>query len=158
MLNFKLIVVPTDLSAHSLRAFPYAVALAESFGARLRVVYVQEMPIPFGDIGGGSVSNYEELATEARQTLGKMVREWIPDTIDAESHVVIGHSAHEIVKYAEETNADLIVMATHGRTGVSHMVMGSTAETIVRKSPCPVLTLKQPIAVSAPAAVAGTRT
>jgi nucleotide-binding universal stress UspA family protein len=87
-----------------------------------------------------------------------MVREWIPDTIDAESHVVIGHSAHEIVKYAEETNADLIVMATHGRTGVSHMVMGSTAETIVRKSPCPVLTLKQPIAVSAPAAVAGTRT
>jgi nucleotide-binding universal stress UspA family protein len=69
--------------------------------------------------------------------------------IDVEAKVLNGNAVDQIVKYAGEVNADLIIACTHGRTGLAHVLMGSTAEALVRRSPCPVLTLKQPMPVAA---------
>jgi nucleotide-binding universal stress UspA family protein len=83
-----------------------------------------------------------------RDALAKVVN-GLPKSIDVEAKVLEGPAVEQIVKYANDINADLIVSCTHGRTGLSHVLMGSTAEALVRRSPCPVLTLKQPMTVSA---------
>ena len=151
MLNFNVIIVTTDLSEYSLRALPYAVGLAERFDARLKVVCVAEPAIQVSDVafvGIDPVLSRRQHMEVVRDTLAKIVA-GLPDTIDVEAKVLDGVAVDQIVKYAQEINADLIISCTHGRTGFAHVLMGSTAEALVRKSPCPVLTLKQPMMVAA---------
>jgi universal stress protein A len=152
MLNFNLIIVTTDLSDYSLRALPYAIGLAERFDADLRVISVNEPALPVSDVAWVSpmiAATDDERATEIKQTLDKLISDQVPSTVRAESKVLFGNPVDAIVEYARETNADLIVSCTHGRGGLSHVLMGSTAEALVRHSPCPVLTLKQPMPVAA---------
>jgi len=152
MLNFNLIIVTTDLSDYSLRALPYAVGLAERFDASLRVVSVSEPALPVSDVAWVSpmiAATDDERAAEIKQTLDKLIADQVPKSVNAESRVLFGNPVDAIVEYARETNADLIVSCTHGRGGLSHVLMGSTAEALVRHSPCPVLTLKQPMTVAA---------
>jgi len=152
MLNFNLIIVTTDLSDYSLRALPYAVGLAERFDANLRVVSVNEPALPVSDVAWVSpmmAATDDERAVEIKQTLDKLITDQVPRSVNAESKVLFGNPVDAIVEYARETNADLIVSCTHGRGGLSHVLMGSTAEALVRHSPCPVLTLKQPMTVAA---------
>jgi universal stress protein A len=152
MLNFNLIIVTTDLSDYSLRALPYAIGLAERFDADLRVISVNEPALPVSDVAWVSpmiAATDDERAAEIKQTLDKLISDQVPSTVRAESKVLFGNPVDAIVEYARETNADLIVSCTHGRGGLSHVLMGSTAEALVRHSPCPVLTLKQPMPVAA---------
>ncbi len=151
MLKFNLVVVPTDFSDHSLRALPYAVGFAEQFGARLALVYVLEPSLQLSDIAWVGVDERAVDAdhmSHARASLDHLARERVPDEIACETHVLHGHPVDAIVEFASESGADLIVMATHGRSGLSHVLMGSIAENVVRRAPCPVLTLKSPLAVA----------
>ncbi|HXV14897.1 MAG TPA: universal stress protein [Candidatus Krumholzibacteria bacterium] len=151
MLNFNVIVVTTDLSEYSLRALPYAVGLAERFKAKLKVVCVNEPALQVSDVafvGIDPLISQREHSAAIRDALAKVVA-GLPKTVDIEGKVLEGVAVDQVVKYASEINADLIVSCTHGRTGLSHVLMGSTAEALVRRSPCPVLTLKQPMPVAA---------
>ncbi len=152
MLSFNLVVVPTDFSEHSLRALPYAVGFAERFGARLALVYVLEPSLQLSDVAWVGVDERAldaDHMSHARVSLETLARERVPDAIECTTHVLHGHPVDAIVEFARESGADLVVMATHGRSGLSHALMGSIAEHVVRRAPCPVLTLKSPMSVSA---------
>ena len=150
MLNFNVIIVTTDLSEYSLRALPYAVGLAERFDAKLKVVCVNEPALQVSDVafvGVDPVISQREHSAAIRDQLAIIVS-GLPKTLNVEAKVLEGPAVEQVVKYASDINADLIVSCTHGRTGLSHALMGSTAEALVRRSPCPVLTLKQPMPIA----------
>ena len=152
MLNFNVIVVTTDLSDYSLRALPYAIGLAQRFDAHLKILCINEPSVPISDVTWAAVDVHgtdDALLAEARRALDKIVREQVPADLDVETSVTTGNAVEGIIEYAREQNADLLVMCTHGRTGLSHVLMGSTAEAVVRRAPCPVLTLRQPMPVAA---------
>jgi nucleotide-binding universal stress UspA family protein len=152
MLNFNVIVVTTDLSDYSMRALPYAINLAERFKAELKIVYVHEPAIPISDIpwyAPTAVADDEARKRDALAAISTIIKEQVPKGVSAEAKILTGRAPDKIAEYARETNADLLVLCTHGRTGLSHVLMGSTAEAIVRRAPCPVLTLKQPMPVAA---------
>ena len=150
MFNFNVIIATTDLSDYSMRALPYAVGLAERFDATLKIVCVSEPELQTGIafVGFDPVATEREHTAAVKDGLDQIVAS-LPKTIDIEAKVLESVAVDQIVAYAQEINADLIVSCTHGRTGLSHMLMGSTAEALVRRSPCPVLTLKQPMMVVA---------
>ena len=151
MLSFRTIVVPTDFSGHSLRALSYALGLAGKYDADVKILFVNEPGLQVSDmawVGVDERSLKDEHVKEARANLDKIVREQIPPDMAVEAIIRSGDAVDEIIAYADEVNADLIVMATHGRTGLSHMLMGSTAEQVIRRASCPVLTLKHPMHVT----------
>jgi nucleotide-binding universal stress UspA family protein len=147
MIAFKELVVPTDFSEYSLRAIDYGVEIAEKFCSHLTLVYVVEPLLQAADLTWTTV-DFEELNKAHKETaekqLEKLAKERIPERIPCDAVILFGKPFVEILKYATERNADLIVMATHGRGAISHLLMGSTAEKVVRKSTCPVLTVKHP--------------
>lgn len=152
MLNFNVVIVTTDLSDYSLRALPYAVGLAERFQAKLKVVCVVEPAMLAADLAWVSVDGPvtdAERAADIKIQLDKIIDEQMPRDLDVEAKVFTGNPVDKIIDYANESNADLMISCTHGRSGLSHVLMGSTAESLVRRSPCPVLTLKQPMPVGA---------
>jgi nucleotide-binding universal stress UspA family protein len=142
MLAFKTILHATDFSESSNFAFGVACALARDYGARLIVLHVA--PPLLGYYGEGAVipapQDYEASLMEDLEQV-KPTDPWI----HVEHRLVEGDAAGEILRQAKETKADVIVMGTHGRTGLSRLVMGSVAEVVVRKSSCPVLTVKNPV-------------
>jgi len=149
MLAINVIVIPTDFSEQSLAALDYAVGLAESYEARLKVVFVNEPGLKIPDmawVGADERAMDEQHVTEARRSIEKTVLDRIPVDLPADAEILYGDAVDRIIEYAADVNADLIVMATHGRTGMSHVLLGSVAEQVVRKAPCPVLTLKNPAA------------
>jgi nucleotide-binding universal stress UspA family protein len=151
MLVFNVIVVPTDFSDHSLRALAYAIGLAEKYDASVKVLYVNEPALQVSDmawVGVDERSLKDEHVKDARRQMDRIIQDQIPEDLSAESEVRSGDAVEEIINYAGDVNADLIVMATHGRSGLSHMLMGSTAEQVIRKAACPVLTLKHPMRVT----------
>jgi nucleotide-binding universal stress UspA family protein len=150
VLSFRIIVVPTDFSDYSLRALPYAVDLASRYDARLKVVFVNEPSLHVSDVAWVGVDERtvnDDHAREARRHLEKIVLDQVPSDVPVDAEILSGNAVDEIIRYSSDVNADLIIMATHGRSGFSHMLMGSTAEHVVRKAHCPVLTLKQPMTV-----------
>ena len=145
LLALNRILVPIDFSAHSKNALRYAVPLAHQFGASLHLVYVVEPTVYPADLGFGQVvyPNFEEeLVDKGREELKSLIKEEIAGSAVATATVRTGKPHQEILLEAKERNADMIVMATHGHTGVEHMLFGSTAERIVRNSKCPVLTIR----------------
>ena len=151
MLSFNVIVVPTDFSDHSLRALAYAIGLAEQYEAAIKILYVNEPALQVSDmawVGVDERSLTKERVKEARDQLDRIIQDQFPSNVEAEAEVRSGDAVDEITGYADAVNADLIVMATHGRTGLSHVLMGSTAEQVIRRASCPVLTLKHPMQVT----------
>lgn len=150
------ILVPVDFSPHAEHAFTYATTLAERFGAKLALLYVVDDSFVTG--GWSSeiyVSNVpelmENLIADADRRLATMKASAAALGLTAETAVIRGRPAPAIVEHAKNGGFDLIVMGTHGRTGVSHVVMGSVAERVLRKAPCPVLTVRGTEAVEASA-------
>jgi nucleotide-binding universal stress UspA family protein len=147
MIAFKEIIVPTDFSEHSLRALDYAVEIAERFSSELKVVYVIEPLIQAADVAWSSV-DFDRLNRAHKDSADRQIRalmdERVPKSVAAEFVILTGKPFVEIVRLARADNADLIVMATHGRGAISQILMGSTAEKVVRRAPCPVLTVKHP--------------
>ncbi len=147
MAPFKRILVPVDFSPHSERAAALAAELAKTFGASLTVLHVYSIPtypLPEGYIIA-SPETVAELMTKISSALKEVkTRVLARGAPHVESLLVEGSAFAEIVRTAREKQHDLIVMGTHGRTGLKHALMGSVAEKVVRKAHCPVLTVRDP--------------
>jgi nucleotide-binding universal stress UspA family protein len=145
---FNRILVPTDFSEPSDAALDYARRLARRFGASLHLLHVIEPIAASGMLSnemyiGTTPGMYELLVKEAQAKFS--ARAFPPGRAPGRTttEVMTGHSAQTIVDYAEDQRIDLIVMGTHGRTGLAHLLMGSVAEHVVRTAPCPVMTVRQ---------------
>lgn len=145
MIRLKKILFPTDFSDCSKRAQEYACALAEQFQAELHIVHVLQDITPFIGDGGAMLSVPNSYFVEQRQVAEKALNQLLPNQWTRGKQVIQatrqGNPFVEIVNYAKETDIDVIVIGTHGRTALLHMLLGSVAEKVVRKSPCPVLTV-----------------
>lgn len=142
MQNFKHILVTTDFEASSSGALSAAVALARTLHARLTVLHVWEIPIyPYMDfmLNSEVISSVEERAVKRLQQTLDEVRKVIPE---AGSKLKTGMPWSGILEAIQELSPDIVVMGTHGRRGVSHALLGSVAEKVVRLSPVPVLTVR----------------
>jgi nucleotide-binding universal stress UspA family protein len=141
------ILVPVDFGPHSDRALRYATYLAARLGASVELVHVVDNPVASGAwTAEVYVPNLpqllESLIGEANKRLTGMKSIVAGQGVEVETTVLTGQPAHTIVDHARARGFDLIVMGTHGRTGLSHMFVGSVAERVVRKAPCPVMTLR----------------
>lgn len=139
------ILVPIDFSAHSKNALKYAIPMAEQFGATLHLVYVVEPTIYPADLGFGQVvmpGVEDELREKGAVELKSLIAEEIGGRVKATSNVRTGKPHQEILHEAAEREIDLIVIATHGHTGVEHILFGSTASRIMRLAKCPVLIVR----------------
>ncbi len=140
-MKLKRIVYATDFSPLSEVALQYATALARDTGATLLITHVEEDPLAYG-AGEGFVALPEWTSEAIRKRLEAVVP---PDeNVQYEHRLLLGDPAEMIVQLADEEKADLIVMGTHGRSGLSRLLMGSVAEAVVREASCPVLTVKLP--------------
>lgn len=134
------IVFPTDFS-ECRHAMSVATSLARDTGAEIIIVYVSEPPAAYGD---GEV--HLDLLRQNDQMLESMLKELVPTDpgVRYRHRLLHGDPATEILREAKQEQADLIVVGTHGRTGLMRLLMGSVAEAVVRRSTCPVLTVKRP--------------
>jgi universal stress protein A len=141
----KRILAPVDFSSFSHRALQYAVSFARRFEAKLLVVHVVEaFPIDYIlGIKAAKEANEWQLR-QARGHLQDISSEFEDAAVVTEGLVKFGKPFQEIVKVAMERDVDLIIIATHGYTGLKHIQLGSTAEMVVRYAPCPVLVLPNP--------------
>lgn len=139
-MNFKTILVPTDFSPYSEAALKLATILARDSGARLLIVHVSE-PRPAYTVAGvfASLPAGNEFSASNEQ-LQKVVP--TDPQIAFEHRMIIGSPAEEIVKCAAAEQADMIVIGTHGRSGVLRLLLGSVAESVLRHATCPVLSIK----------------
>ncbi len=146
-MQFTRIMVPTDFSESAKYALPFAVDLASKYGASLHVLHVVEPIVAPVDFAWGTYSYPDiekQLSGYVDESLAKIMDEQISDEITCDSTSLHGKPWREIVAHARDQQMDLIVMATHGLSGLSHALYGSTAEKVVRKAPCPVLIVRHP--------------
>ena len=145
MIQLKNILIPTDFSDHSAKAAAYAFALASKFGSKVHLLHVQEMvqsPAPDFVMGLAIPSHVRESKEAALAGMTKFL-----EASDWKSHDVICEAVEgvpfvEIIRYSKNHDIDLIVLGTHGRSGLMHVLLGSVAERVVRKAPCPVMTVR----------------
>ena len=145
--RIRSILFPTDFSECSMKALPYALSFAESYSASLHVLHVFEQRIhpAFYIIDKTTPFDTDEgLRDRTLDALDEFVYDELKDKIDFKCAVASGKPFVEIINYARANKIDLIVIATHGLTGLENMVIGSTTERVVRKAPCPVLSIKDP--------------
>ena len=144
MIKFKKILCPVDYSDCSAKALRYAAGLALKDSGKLYLMHVIDKRVY--DYGGpvyeAQLSPDAEVIEHLKEKLGESVPKEIRGDIDVETIVTVGVPAQEIVNAADDKEVDVIVMGTHGRTGIAHVVMGSVAENVVRKALCPVLTVR----------------
>ena len=140
-MNLKKILFATDFSHASDAALTLATSLARDSGATLLLVHVEEPSMAYG---GGEL--YYGALGPAPQELRRMLEAILPTDPDVayEHHLIPGDPATALVRFAKEKVVDLIVLGTHGRTGLLRMLMGSVAEAVVRRATCPVITFRQP--------------
>jgi nucleotide-binding universal stress UspA family protein len=151
MVTIKNIVVPTDFSEAAAHALDYALSLAKTFQAKIFLVHVYEPIVYYSDAPMGMpdlVELEQNIQTVAEQSLKNLVekqirpRETETGVIPVETILVQGKPFVEIIKAAKERNADLIILSTHGRSALEHILLGSVTEKVVRKAHCPVLTVR----------------
>ena len=149
MFPFQKILCPTDFSEASLCGLKMASEMAEKFGSQVVVVYVntsiQHLPSPHveaAEITFDTVAYEKRLAKEARANLADVANSIFPEGVEPKLEVRIGQPAQEILEAAHDEDVDAIFMATHGRTGLKHIVFGSVAERVVSRADCPVLTVR----------------
>lgn len=145
MKDFKSILFATDFSESSDHAFEYALSMAKCFNARLLILHIINELV---DLRGFYVPHIsidsleEEMEESARNMMDKFIESHTQNYGRVEPIVVPGIPYDEILKKAEDESVDLIVLGTHGRTGLDHVLFGSTAEKVVRKSTIPVMTIR----------------
>ena len=148
MKPFEKILTAIDFSESSDYAFEYALTLARQFQAELTVMHVINEPV---DLRGFYVPHisFEQLEKEIEEGAEKMMETFcqtkMGDFTRYTTVVVAGIPYEEILRKAEESGASLIVLGTHGRNGIDHLIFGSTAERVVRSAACPVLTIRMPV-------------
>ena len=144
LLKIKEILVPIDFSEPSLKALKYAVAFAEQFGAHVALLHVVE-PVVVPDFAYVPLAmDNDRIAAGAKNKLEQMCKkDGLGRRLVQKKLVRTGSPFREITDTARRLKADLIVIATHGYTGLAHALLGSTAERVVRHAPCPVLTVRE---------------
>lgn len=148
MENINKILVPIDFSNYSKNALKYAVNFAKKFNSKIYLVYVVEPVIYPSDFSMGQVTfpvSDIEMNERAKDELESLAKTEIGSQFEVETVIKTGKPFVEINETASELDIDLIIIATHGHTGMEHLLFGSTAEKVVRKAPCPVLTLREPV-------------
>ena len=144
-IRIQRILLPTDFSNYSAAATKYACELASKFDAELHVLHTLETLSPYrpGFEMGVALPKYlNETEADAEKSLNKVLDPHWSAGHRVIRTMVVGSPKTEIVRYARQHNIDLIVLSTHGRTGLAHVIMGSVAENVVRTAPCPVLTVR----------------
>ena len=142
MINLKRILAPHDFSEYSDAAIGYACALADKFDAQLHLLHVLEVHASSTPVFGAGLA-LSPRVRESRAAAEKAL-EQVADGRAAVRATAEGPTFLEILRYANENDIDLIVMGTHGRSGLAHVMLGSVAERVVRKAPCPVMTVRHP--------------
>lgn len=144
-MEIRQIVAPTDFSEYSKQAIAYAYELAQTFGAKLLLLHVVELPAypaeVFLPLSEGTTL-LDDLERQGHLDLAQLLPKVEDGKVEVGRQVMVGTPYDKIIEVAKAEKADLIVMATHGRTGISHLFMGSVAEKVVRTAPCPVLTIR----------------
>jgi nucleotide-binding universal stress UspA family protein len=138
-MNVKTILFPSDFSSKADEAFDFATAMAQQNGAKLLVVHVEEPPLVYGD-GSFYYGIPDPDEGSLREMLGKLQPH--PAGIPCEHFLLKGSPAAAIIDFAKEKGVDLIVMSSHGRTGLGRLLMGSVAELVMRRAECPILIVK----------------
>jgi nucleotide-binding universal stress UspA family protein len=141
-IDLKHILCTTDFSTSGNQTFAYGLTLAKTFGASLQLLHVVEVPTAstmVGEIELVSAERQNEMIGAARQQLDELCKA-LP--LEAEKLVSKGHPAEEIVRIARKTGSDLVIVATHGQSGVKRLLLGSVAEALIRTLPCPLLVLR----------------
>jgi nucleotide-binding universal stress UspA family protein len=144
-LRLKSILLPIDFSGPSLSGLEFAVALAHQFGARITLLHVTE-PVGLPDFANSFrlIMQHDKVIAACKEQLEGLIKQYCVDAkVVGDVLVREGRSFHEITEAARSLRSDIIVMATHGYTGLRHTLLGSTAERVVRHSPCPVLVVRQ---------------
>lgn len=149
MIQLNKILFPTDFSELSEAALRYAHQFARDYEATLHVIHVVDEAYQYWmsmtpsavPVGAPIV---DDVVHNARKSMERLVAEKLTDGTTLVTQVLIGRPFLEIINYAREQSVDLIVIGTHGRGGLGQMLMGSVAEKVVRKAPCPVLTVHHP--------------
>ena len=151
-MSVKNILVPTDFSGTSEAALHYAAEMALTLNARLSLIHVP------GRTGEHFEANFPhgQFEAAARKGLSSFLTTEQIDRLRPEYAVRVGTPAEEIVRYADICDVDLIIMGTHGRSGIAHALMGSVAEQVVRVAPCPVLLVRAPRQAAIPQVAAVT--
>lgn len=140
-IHIKKILVGTDFSHYSDRAVDYAVMLSEQFSAKILILHIIES-LAYSVTDSLTVVGHEQaLSATATALLENTLKKVVDQGCPAESHLGHGTPYREIMKKAEEMKSDLVVIGTHGRTGMEHLLLGSVAEKVVRLATCPVLTI-----------------
>lgn len=142
-------LVPIDFSDYASHALDYAISLASKLGARLTLLHViQSLPMGGADMGVTLPYTYiQDMEAEITSSLQTYLQRVTVAGLEGEIAVVHGVPFNEIIVAAKTQQVDLIIMGTHGRTGLQHVLLGSVAEKVVRLAPCPVLVARQPTTV-----------
>ena len=143
MIQIKRVLCPTDFSECAEHALKYAIELARRFESKLYLLHVLDTRV-YGHLEpfASTVWSIYDAKEQAAKGIAEIIPEQERKALHSESQIREGTPFVEIIKFAREAEIDLIVLGTHGRTGLSHMLMGSVAEKVVRKAPCPVLTIR----------------
>ncbi len=144
--DIRCILVPLDFSEHAAAVLDWASRLAEQHGSRIVLFHAYHLPVEFQQLEGAYLPPdfWANVKSEAEQSLGRYAEDLKKRGLDVEAVVREGYAATAIVDEATSQGADLIVIGTHGHSGLKHMLLGSIAERVVQKAPCPVLTVKTP--------------
>ncbi len=146
MKTMRRVLVPIDFSDYSKHALRYASEFAKTFEAKMYLIYVFE-PIYTGievEFMNGQADIENDIQRLALKELKKLTEIEIGSDVETEILFKVGKPFVKINETASENDIDLIIISTHGQTGIKHILFGSTAEKVVRKAPCPVLTLREP--------------
>lgn len=146
MITLNRILLPVDFSDCSAQASAYACSLAAKFNAELHLVHVLQdlvAMVPEPGLAFPPPGDYlQELEASATEALAKLPDPSLPAPASVVRVTLQGPPFLEIIRYAKDQDVDLIVIGTHGRSGLAHVLLGSVAERVVRKAPCPVLTVR----------------
>ncbi len=143
LLKLKTILVPIDYSKESKKALQYAIPFARQFNGRLVLLYVMQPHYFAGEFGA---VEFEALTADLQRSSERQLSAWatkgVRGLVAVKTMVRTGSPVSEIIDVAKELKADLIVISTHGHTGLKHVLLGSVAENVVRHAPCPVFVVR----------------
>lgn len=147
-MQVKTIIVPCDFSEYAERAYAWAIGLAEKWGAKVILLHAAQLFTSLGYPESVYLLDLKKMEDEILADAEKRLREFAEkkgsSPVVVETRAVTGDPFWEICQTAEKEPADLIVMGSHGRTGLAHVLLGSVAERVVRHAPCPVLVARLP--------------
>ncbi len=143
-MKFERILFPTDFSDHAAYAQGYALSLAQQYKADLHIIHVVQLFSYVVDFGMDNTVQYQAVQESLQKMMDELVDSLASEPVSITGELLQGDPVGEIIRTAREERSDLIVIGTHGRSALQHALLGSVTEKVVRKAPCPVLTIRMP--------------